>query len=150
MPELCNMQLIESLGMALETMAFMTLSPAAPPVRPPDNPVLIRVQFRGAGSGSIEIVTSIDLGLMLVDSTLGCDSSETLILPNPRDPLVELANITCGLLLKSRPGAQGAEMSVPQVQEFDAPRSWDEFISHVGCDLVCIEDYVVAIRLIEG
>src|SRR4051794_34281231 len=99
MPELCNSQLVESLAAALETMAFVSLAPVDEPPTAPTDAVLIRVDFRGARKGRVEMVTSRELGRLLLDNTVGCDPSDTLVMPNPNDPLVELVNITCGMLL---------------------------------------------------
>ncbi|HEY1628805.1 MAG TPA: hypothetical protein VGF52_03035, partial [Tepidisphaeraceae bacterium] len=90
MPELRNSALVESLAMALETMAFISVEPPEGAIEPPDEPVLLRARYGGSCCGKVELVSSLMLGRRLVDNTLNCDSSETLVLPDPRDPLIEL------------------------------------------------------------
>ena len=41
MTELCNIDLIESLASALETMAFVAVMPPEGPIDPPNDPVLV-------------------------------------------------------------------------------------------------------------
>jgi hypothetical protein len=150
MPELCNSQLVESLAAALETMAFVSLAPVEEPPAAPTDAVLIRVDFRGARKGRVELVTSRDLGRLLLDNTVGCDPSDTLVMPNPNDPLVELVNITCGMLL-NRDQASGSmfEMSVPKVTPFDAKMRWESFIAQGNVDVINAEGSVLAIRMTQ-
>ena len=148
MPELRDHRLVESLATALETTGFVSLSPPAEALQPPPHAVLLRVEFHGPKHGRIEMVTSVGLGLQLLQNTLGCDSSETLVFPNPRDPLVEIANITCGLLLKSFGFSCGFDTSVPRVEPFDAAQ-WPSFVNDQRCDVVDADGFAVAIRLFE-
>ena len=150
MPELLNLELVESLATALETMAFISLSPPEGPVSAPEDPVHVRIEFRGARSGRLELVVSRDLGRLLLDNTLGCDASETLVMPNPNDALVELANITCGTLLKRLEGGARCEMQVPVLRPFDAAAEWDELLRDGSADVVLAEGMPVAIRVVEG
>ena len=149
MPELCNSDLVESLASALETMAFISLTPPEEAIQPPDEAVMLRASYGGARCGKVELVTSMSLGRLLVDNTLSCDPSDTLILPNPQDPLVELLNITCGLLLKQRAKGVRFAMHVPEVLPFDTAKQWNKFINGGGCDVLLADGIVVAIRVIE-
>src|SRR3954463_11011996 len=100
MPELLNSELVESLAAALETLAFVSLSPAEEPLSPPDEPALVRIEYHRARRGRLEIFTCRGLGRPFPPNTLSCDPPETWVMPTPADALVELANITCGMLLK--------------------------------------------------
>lgn len=151
MPELLNLELVESLATALEMMAFISLAPPeGPVVSPPDDPVHVRIEFRGARSGRLELVISRDLGRLLLENTLGCDASETFVMPNPNDALVELANITCGTLLKRLEGGARCEMQVPVLRPFDAAAEWSAFVASGAADVVLAEGMPVAIRVVEG
>jgi hypothetical protein len=150
MPKLLNLELVESLATALETMAFISLSPPEEPLLPPDDPVHVRIEFRGARSGRLELIASRDLGRLLLDNTLAGDASETLVMPNPNDALVELANVVCGTLLKRLPGGSRCEMQVPALRPFDAAAEWDMLVSEGAADVVLAEGMPVAIRIVEG
>ena len=150
MSNVLNLELVESIATALEMMAFISLSPAEEPLTPPDEPVHVRIEFRGARSGRLELVVSRDLGRLLLDNTLGCDASETLVMPNPNDALVELANITCGTLLKRLEGGSRCEMQVPVLRPFDAAAEWEALVSDGTADVVDAEGMAVAVRVVEG
>lgn len=150
MPELLNAELVESLATALDAMAFITLAPPEEPLLPPDEPVLIRIAYRGARSGRVELVASRGLGRMLLDNTLAHDPSDTLVMPNPDDALVELANVTSGILLKRFADGARCEMSIPELTPFDAEHEWDAFVASGEADVVIADGSVVAIRAIGG
>jgi two-component system, chemotaxis family, chemotaxis protein CheY len=111
-----NLTLIEALGEALETMAFM--SPQLPsklePPSLPDNRRLVRVDFEGHGiRGSLAIAASPAFGAAVAAN---CDNH-----PSPGeadDALKELANVTCGLLLRRRVGGGvGFKLAPPTMIE---------------------------------
>jgi hypothetical protein len=149
MLELRNKDLIEALAMALETMAFVTLEPPEGAVEPPDEPILLRSRYGGSRCGKVELLTSLMLGRRLVDNTLSCDSSATLILPPPQDPLVELLNITAGMLLKQQAKGVRFAMHVPEILPFDVKKQWKTFIQSDRCDVLLADGIVIAIRAIE-
>jgi hypothetical protein len=148
MPELRNSHLVEALASALETMAFITPEFPETIIEAPDEPILLRARYGGSCCGKVELLTSLMLGRRLVDNTLGCDSAETLILPAPQDPLIELLNITCGMMLKQRAKGVRFAMHVPEIVPFDPARQWEKFIGD-ECDLLLADGIVVAIRAIE-
>ena len=148
MLELCNVDLIEALASALETMAFVTLSPTEGPAKPPDEAVILRIDYHGSGPGQIEMVTSRQLGRLLLDNTLGADPSDSLIMPNPDDPLVEILNVTCGTFLKARSGGRRAEMEVPTVHTF-AVDQWARLVSEAKHDLLLADGIPLAVRVVE-
>jgi hypothetical protein len=148
MPELCNSQLVESLALALETMAFVSLTPPDSPPPAPEEPVLLRIAYHGAGCGCVELVTSMQLGRLLVENTLAGDDSDPAVRPDPQDSLVELLNITCGMILKAQARGRRFEMSVPRVLAFD-PNQWEFFLNGGDCDVVLADGIVTAIRMVE-
>lgn len=142
-----NDQLVEAVVSALETMAFISVLPPEAEVQPPDEAVLVRLAFHGCLRGRVELMTSQQLGRLLVDNTLASDPSDTLVLPNPTDPLVELLNITCGLLLRSVGKGARVEMHVPEIVEFDSGSQWSAFVESSGCDVLMADGIPMAIRL---
>jgi hypothetical protein len=143
--------LVESLASALETMAFVSLMPPEDAeVPPPPEALRLSVEFRGERMGRLDVVTTQNLGRLLVDNTLACgDETEPPVLPNPVDPLVELLNITCGMVLRQLVPHGRIEMRVPKVAPFDAENDWKKFIAS-GADVVLADGNVIAIRMIDG
>lgn len=146
MPELCNTQLVESLAAALETIAFVSVMPPEEPVlAAPQDAVLISAQFSGARCGRIELIASQALGRLLLDNTVAGDADGGVV-PNPNDPLIELVNITCGMLLKQLVPHKRIEMGVPMVENFDVS-TWQSFAAQG--DVLLADGNVVAVRLLE-
>jgi two-component system chemotaxis response regulator CheY len=111
-----NLTLIEALGEALETMAFITprLPSKSEPLPSPDNRHLVRVEFDGHGiHGSLAIAAPPAFGAAMAAN---CDNH-----PSPGeadDALKELANVTCGLLLRRRiGGGVGFKLAPPVMIE---------------------------------
>jgi hypothetical protein len=110
-----NMNLAEALAEALETMAF--ISPVLEQeTTPPLHARTIKVDFSGAGgTGRFTLAVPRRFGA-LVAANCNVQSSD----PEGDDALKELANITCGLLLRKRiGGAEGFEMSPPAIAAND-------------------------------
>ncbi|MDB5327180.1 MAG: cheY [Phycisphaerales bacterium] len=108
-----NLSLAEALTQALETMAFISPEPvedAAVPAMPADSR-LVRVHFKGRDAeGSLALVASPGLGAAMASNI---DVPELMAAD---DALKELANITCGLMLRMRPGGGiGFQLDPPQL-----------------------------------
>lgn len=106
-----NLTLAEALAEALETMAF--ISPELVSLQPDDvvstNSRLVKIEFRGREAlGSLSLAASPGLGAVIaanLDDT-GVNAAD--------DALKELANITCGLLLRMGPeGGVGFVLDPP-------------------------------------
>lgn len=149
MPELCNSQLVESLAEALETMAFVSLMPPEQPIQPPSEAVYVQAEYNGPRRGRVELVASIDLGKLLVANTIACDPESADEQPSPVDALVELLNVTCGVLLRRTGPGLRFDSVVPRVLPFDTQSQWQDFISRDGCDVVLADGHVVAIRMTQ-
>jgi len=128
-----NLTLAEALVEALETMAFMSPQlPENPGLNPPPADVrVVRVNFHGDGmGGSLAIAASAKFGEAVADS---CAESETA--HDPDDALKELANVTCGLLLRKRlGGGVGFKMDPPFMGQPDELSSWEN-----NADVVAVE-----------
>jgi two-component system chemotaxis response regulator CheY len=110
-----NLALAESLASALETMAFITPEfVAGRTVTPlPSGVRVVRIDFMGRGThGSLAVAASSDLLARIaasVDAT-GATSGD--------DALMELTNVTCGMLLRMRPeGGAGFHLSPPHLTD---------------------------------
>ncbi len=97
-----NVSLAESLVEAMETMAFISPElpdPASLPVASPDMR-LIRIDFHGGGiSGSLAMSAPAKLGEVVAENC-GADDAKSAA----DDAMKELANVTCGLLLRKHLG----------------------------------------------
>ena len=92
MTALRNIELLESLATALEMLAFVSISPVEGEIEPPTDAALVSIEFTGPRRGRVQLACSRELGRMLLDNTLACDPSDTLVMPNPADSLIELVN----------------------------------------------------------
>jgi len=107
-----NMTLVESFAESLETMAFMSMDLCDTCSMPDASPgtKIVSVGFHGKGiRGSLSIAAPPGFG-SLVASNCGLAEAPD----DGEDSLKELANITCGTLLRHRiGGAAGFEMAPP-------------------------------------
>ncbi|HWB55220.1 MAG TPA: response regulator [Tepidisphaeraceae bacterium] len=128
-----NLTLIEALGEALETMAF--ISPQLPGDKSdcswPAGTRLVRVAFHGHGiNGLLAIAAPPQLGEMVATN---CSSEEEPT--EPDDALKELANVTCGLLLRKRiGGGVGFELAPPVIGE---PEDMEKLFA--GNDVIALD-----------
>jgi len=145
MLELSNNLLEEALGRALEVMAFIS-GASAETTDVPEGPLLAtRILHTGAISGGIELICPLRFGAILVSNLLGCAEDSTEAMRRAPDALGELANITCGAMLKDAAAeiTELIEMSTPAQREFD-PLHWPgqtasgwTFFEAEGCLIAC-------------
>lgn len=123
---------VECVGEAMETMAFIVPDPVdETPAMPLTGFVVTSISFRTAdGNGTLELFWPAALGQMLEQAVL-CDE------PTPGgsgsfEALNELANVTCGLLLRSCQQTAGkAEVGLPTSRlatPADAPQAAAQWI----------------------
>jgi hypothetical protein len=145
MPELSNNLLEASLGHALEVMAFISGASAETTELPQGQLLATQIRYSGAICGGIELICPLRLGAILVSNLLGCAEDSTEALRRAPDALGELANITCGAMLKDVvAGAPGlVEMGTPIQRDFD-PGGWSAlaaagwcFFDAEGCLIAC-------------
>jgi hypothetical protein len=100
-------------------MAFISPEPLAAAQPMADDTRIIRVHFKGSDAeGSLAIAASPTLGMAM---TGNLDLTEASVAD---DALKELANITCGLMLRMRPGgAAGFQLDPPQMFDLAAGKS---------------------------
>ena len=95
--------LTESLGIALETMSFLTTEPPDSNLGIPERSYWVELDFTGPVNGTIEIMGSTELAKLLVINTSGIEqvqvNEEKCI-----DALKELVNVVSGLLFPMLPG----------------------------------------------
>jgi two-component system chemotaxis response regulator CheY len=124
-----NLNLAEALAEALETMAFISLEMQDDSAAPASARV-VRIAFHGAGGvGCLTLAAPPELGALVASN---CNSGPA----EGDDALKELANITCGILLRKRVGGSaGFEMSPPILApETDADSIWDGDVVRFNAD----------------
>jgi CheY-specific phosphatase CheX len=108
-----NLTLAEALAEALETMAFVSPQLVQDPHASslPASSRLVRVNFKGHDTqGSLALAASKEFASTMA-SNLDVKGEQAA-----DDALKELANVTCGLLLRMRPGGgAGFQLEPPQM-----------------------------------
>jgi hypothetical protein len=140
--ESLHLTLQEALVEALETMAFISpdlsqnsdLSPTLPELR------VVRVGFHGHGiGGSLALAAPPNFCQVVANNCTASDGVQ-----ESDDALKELANVTCGLLLRKRlGGGAGFKMNPPVMGRCDEMIHW---IAGDGTVVVSADGYLVAAR----
>jgi two-component system chemotaxis response regulator CheY len=146
-----NMTLAEALVEALETMAF--ISPELPekpglPATLPDLRV-VQVAFHGEGvNGLLTLASSAQFGQAVAEN---CAAEDPL--GGSDDALMELANVTCGLLLRKRlGGGVGFKMTPPILSRAVGAESWMQGtdVLVVNADGFPIAAHVTAVESLQA
>src|SRR5688572_12521455 len=121
----------------VETMAFLCAAPlpdGVPAPAPAEACVKLTMPFTGPVAGVVEIVAPESLGSMMTANLLCSDSEK-------HDALLELLNMTCGLLFRSASVRFNGrfDIALPKLEDFDADASWDAFVSRAGVSFMDIE-----------
>ena len=149
MQETCETLLIESLGEALETMAFMSAMPPEEQEKAlrPMQAVRARMTFSGPVKGEVEVMAGRAFVQMLAANVLGVDESDPEAAQKGVDALQEMVNTTCGILLPQlvTPENDQFDVSLPESQEADEA-TWEAFVSD-GATELDVEGELVAVRL---
>lgn len=121
--------LVETLAEALETMAFIALSPTEDPNSCPAEAVKLSIAFTRPDPGSIELVAPLSLGRMLSSNVLGLEPDDPAATEGAGDALAELLNVTCGSILMklASTSTEPFQMTIPKACPFD-PADWAKFI----------------------
>ena len=139
--------LTDSLAQALETMAFLTITPLEEDTAAPEKTISAEISFTGPKNGTIQILAGLDLCRILAENigALTEVNDETC-----HDALKELSNVTCGLLLPmlASSGGDVFDVTVPAVKTGDDSPRWDEFVEQPNSCILNIEGFLVATRLI--
>lgn len=149
--ETIKFNLLETLGEALETMAFVSLTPMDEPGACPPGALLVSVRFSGPIRGAVELVASGAFGVMLAGNILGTTPDDPDAAQGGPDALKELMNVVCGVLIKKSARSPDAvfEMAVPRIVEFDGAAGWADFIAQPGCAVVDADGFPIAARVKE-
>lgn len=130
MTETRNSFLVETLLEALETMAFVTLLPSENPQTPPPSLQLVVIGFTRPEPGELRLVAPLALGRLLCANILGVEPDDAEAEAGAADALRELANVTCGMLLRKRAATstEPFQMGIPKIGPFD-PQEWPSLVA---------------------
>jgi len=136
----------QALTQALETMAFLTVTPEDEGMIIPTETVTAEINFTGAKKGTIQIIAGTDFCNTLAENIAAIDnvSNQAAL-----DALKELSNVTCGLFLPMvvSSTADVFDITVPKVSCCDDSSQWDEFTSNDNSCTLNIEGFCIAIKL---
>lgn len=143
----------ESLTTALETSAYVSPVPLseAEEAEVPPRPLVASIAFRGPANGTLEIVAGNRFGSMIAANILGCDPSDTDTREHAEDALRELANVTCGVMLRVfRDGPCAVpSMDVPKVGEAGGD-AWERLLRDAHATVLAADGHAVAVRYREA
>lgn len=152
MPEVYAEPDLELFANALETMAFISPAPAAPPLMIPPRCHVATITFRGGpGTGAVEIAASIDFGAYVASNQLGCDVADEQAVTYAGDAIKELLNVFAGGTLDQLAARDGVtyEMSTPSIAPLEDATAWERLLAE-SPECCCDADgHLVMVRLRE-
>ncbi len=146
--------LTQTIADALETMAFVTLSPAESPAAPLAA-CQVAIRFGHPVPAELQLVTPRALGHYMAGSVLGLDVDDPSLDQRGLDMLRELMNVACGALL-ARTGTAGEparsdtslHMSLPTCIEFE-PSDWAAFTADPRTTVLDADGHIIAFRVVD-
>lgn len=150
MLKVTNDILIEALTEALETTAFMIPLPPEEDLPSPAQGVLVRIDFSGPFSGTIELWAGSKFAQMMAANVMGLEPEDEEAQSKGIDALKELVNITGGVLLTKLidSPAEVFNLTVPQAQEQLDSELWEEYVAQDDVIVLDVDGFPVAIRLL--
>lgn len=143
----------ESLTTALETSVALSPSPmnGATATKPPDRAVLSSVGFDGPVGGFIQIMAGESFGDTIACRALRLEPGTRVTGAERRDALRELANVTCGILLRVfQDDAQGVpSMTVPRIEAV-SDEAWKAAMQDPGMLVFEADGSPIAIRYLRA
>jgi len=134
---------------SLETMAFVTPMPAPPDAVAPSMPRLIQIEYACPQYGAIRIAAGSAFGALLASNLLAIDPSTPEALAASDDVLQELANITCGAVIRQRGLAtdERLHMSLPTSEPMDTAQ-WDAFVAMADVQVLDADGHIIAFQTV--
>ena len=144
--------IVESLGEALETMAFISPVPIDPPEVAPGEPLLCRIDFAGPLRGTIEVMVGRQFAVLLCANMLGGSPEHPQARASAEDAVKELLNVTCGGFLARlhQPGTRTFTVSLPSLSTADSAPAWRSFVESPAAATFDVDGDVLAIRVSEA
>jgi hypothetical protein len=151
MTDLQTSSTMDSLVLAMETMAFTTPTLADPSLYPSPDSFRVSMPFTGPICGTVEMVASEKVGIGLAANILATTPEDPAAQRYAQDALKELLNVACGLLLpKLVPkeiDATPFRMTLPQLAAFDCQGQWQDFAAARNVCVLEVEGGLIALRV---
>ena len=133
---------VEALAECLEAMAFVSLFPTDILPDHVNDAVLVRIDFTGNRSGTLELLVSRDLGRLIVD---GIASHGSCSAAQAEDAIKEIANMVCGRTLRSIEG--NYDLKLPSAVPILTDEQWATFTTADDTVVLDAEGLPIALRL---
>jgi|EndMetStandDraft_5_1072996.scaffolds.fasta_scaffold140458_3 hypothetical protein len=151
MTDMHTSSIMDSLVLAMETMAFTTPTLADPSLYPSPDSLHVSMPFTGPARGTVELVASEKVGIGLAATILATTPEDPAARRYARDALKELLNVTCGLILpKLVPKESDAtpfRMTLPELVVFDSQTQWQAFAAAPDTCILDVEGSLIALRV---
>ena len=149
MPETSDITMIEALGEALETMAFMVPMPPEEELSAPSESVLVRMRFKGPVNGTTELVAGQELLEMLAANVLGVEPDDEEACEKGTDAFKELLNTTCGVLLPmlTTTPEDVFDITVPESETLGNVESWEAYVAKSDVTVLDVDGFAMAVRI---
>ncbi|HVT88099.1 MAG TPA: chemotaxis protein CheX [Tepidisphaeraceae bacterium] len=148
-----NRLLLKAVIDAMETMAFISPEPLTADPSPELLTSLERahVRFVGPFCGLLELFAPRSLAVLLVANLTCSDQADSRTAAYAEDALKEIANVTCGLLLRRITAAVGAmcefDLEIPSLDLVDSTETWAHLLSTTDSVALDIQGLPLVARL---
>jgi hypothetical protein len=146
--------LLEAVGEALQTMAFICPELPTSTVPEPATSECLSIRWFGSdsGGGHLQLATPRSFGELLAVNILALEPGTPEVARRAMDALLELCNIvTGGLLVRlSQSPDDALEMGLPQTSVLSDADAWRHFVSLPQTTVLLADGYPLAIRAQES
>ncbi len=142
--------LLEAYSEALEKMAFVIVEPLTEQSMPePREFAVAKVFFSGAIHGRMFIAADVALIDEIATNALGLMADDEQLRPKGLDALMEILNMTSGLLLPHLVSSDTAvfDVSLPEAELISGEGKWQSFIEDSKTLVYDADGYRTAVRL---
>lgn len=144
--------IVEALGEAIETMAFISAMQVDPPDAGPADALLCRIDFTGPARGTIEMIVGQPFAHLLCANMLACSPTDPEAADCARDAVKELLNVICGAFLTTlaTPAAEPFTITLPSLTSFSSETQWRNFVASPAAAAFDADGHMIAIRMSEA
>ncbi|HUO07004.1 MAG TPA: hypothetical protein VM008_01625 [Phycisphaerae bacterium] len=137
--------LMESLVIAFESTAFISLIPAEPGTPPPERAIVATIPLEGVGR--LHIAASSRLGALIAANIMALEPDDPEALRCGPDALKELLNVTAGGYCSTLEPVP--EMGLPHVELLADGAAWKAWVKERGATVLLAEEHLLAVAIEE-
>ena len=144
--------IVDALGEAIETMAFISAMQVDPPDAGPGDALLCRIDFTGPARGTIEMIVGQPFAHLLCANMLACSPTDPEAAHCARDAVKELLNVICGTFLArlATPAAETFTVTLPSLTSFSSETQWRAFVASPAAATFDADGHTITIRVSEA